>query len=139
VVGNYETAGFPKYTTAGDGYPATTDIDRKLLIGYGANADRYEDWLTNPGPIRDSQQPFNGVAPLDTYPSGPLDRDIAGGFLITGQVEGTTAVHTGSDVPLSAFGPGARLFTGVMDNTDVFFKLGQLVIGGARNDPRDDE
>ncbi len=139
VVGNYETAGFPKYTTAGDGYPATTDIDRKLLIGYGANADRYEDWLTNPRPIRDSQQPFNGAAPLDTYPSGPLNRDIAGGFLITGQVEGATAVHTGSDVPLSAFGPGARLFTGVMDNTDVFFKIGQIVIGGVGNDPREDE
>ncbi len=27
---------------------------------------------------------------------------------------------------------GAPLFTGVFDNTDVFFKLGQLALGGAR-------
>lgn len=134
VVGNYDTAGFPKYTIAADGYPVATDIDRKMLIGYGANADRYEDWLTNAQPIRDSQQPFNGAAPLNTYPLDPLKRDIAGGFLVTGQVEGTTAVHTGSDIPLSAFGPGARMFTGVMDNSDVFFKLGQAALGGTRED-----
>ena len=134
VVGVYETAGFPKYTIAADGYPMATDIDRKMLIGYGANADRYEDWLTNAQPIRDSQQPFNGVAPLNAYPSDPLKRDMAGNFLVTGQVEGTSAVHTGSDIPLSAFGPGAWMFTGVMDNADVFFKLGQAVLGGTRDD-----
>ena len=133
VVGVYETAGFPKYAIAADGYPVATDVDRKMLIGYGANADRYEDWLTNAQPIRDSQQPFNGVTPLNAYPSDPLKRDIAGNFLVTGQVEGTSAVHTGSDIPLSAFGPGAWMFTGVMDNADVFFKLGQAALGGTRD------
>jgi alkaline phosphatase len=44
VVGVYEKAGFPKYVLANDGYPATTDIDYRLLVGYGANSDRYEDW-----------------------------------------------------------------------------------------------
>jgi alkaline phosphatase len=39
-------------------------------------------------------------------------------------------VHTASDIPLSAFGPGAYSFTGVIDNTDVFFKLGQVTIQG---------
>ena len=51
---------------------------------------------------------------------------------MTGQVPGTQAVHTATDVPLSAFGRGAHLFTGVFDNTEVFFKLGQLALGGAR-------
>jgi len=41
-------------------------------------------------------------------------------------------VHTARDIPLSAFGAGASLFTGVFDNTDVFFKIGQAVLGGAR-------
>ncbi|MDX2186457.1 MAG: hypothetical protein SFV32_05965 [Opitutaceae bacterium] len=69
VVGTHESAGFPAYSFAADGYPTTTDIDKRMLIGYAANADRYEDWLTNPKPLRDSQQPFNGVPPLNTYPS----------------------------------------------------------------------
>jgi alkaline phosphatase len=40
VVGTYDSAGFPRYTIAKDGYPETYDIDGKLLVGYGANADR---------------------------------------------------------------------------------------------------
>jgi alkaline phosphatase len=35
-------------------------------------------------------------------------------------------------VPLSAFGRGAMLFTGLYDNTDVFFKLGQVLLGGVK-------
>ncbi|HEY5894659.1 MAG TPA: alkaline phosphatase, partial [Chthoniobacterales bacterium] len=130
VVGNYETAGFPIYEIQKDGYPVTTDIDHKMLIGYAANADRYEDWLTNAKPIRDSQQPFNNVPPLSNYPSGPLVRDVAGNFLITGQVNGSTAVHTANDIPLSAYGAGAAMFHGSIDNTDVFFKAAQAAIAG---------
>ncbi|MCI0538072.1 MAG: alkaline phosphatase [Verrucomicrobiales bacterium] len=130
VVGIYEGAGFPVYQIADDGYPISTDPDYKMIIGYAGNADRYEDWLTNPQPLRDSQQPFNGVPPLSTYPTGPLNRDVAGNYLVTGQVPGNTAVHTASDIPLSAFGAAASQFTGVMDNTDVFFKAIQAALGG---------
>jgi alkaline phosphatase len=130
VVGTYESAGFPRYEIAEDGYPVTTDVDRRMLIGYAANADRYEDWRTNEQPLRDSQQPFNNEAPLNTYPNGPLARDVAGQFLVTGQLGDSVAAHTASDVPVSAFGRGHALFTGVMDNTDVFFKAMQAVIGG---------
>ena len=130
VVGLYQSAKFPRYTIAADGYPVSTDIDFKMLIGYGANADRYETWLANPTPLRDGSQPFVGVAPLNSYPAGPMARNATTGFLVTGQVPGDSAVHTATDVPLSAFGRGAAAFTGVMDNTDVFFKLAQIV--GAR-------
>lgn len=136
VVGAYESAGFPVYTIAADGYPTTTDPDRKMLIGYAGNADRNEDWLTNPLPLRDSQQPFNGVAPLNTYPNSPTARDAAGGFFLAGAMDpansGSSAVHTASDIPLSAYGRGAQLFPGTYDNTDVFFKAMQAVLGGAR-------
>ncbi len=132
VVGTYEAAGFPRYEIAPDGYPVTTDVNNRLLIGYAGNADRYEDWLTNPLPLQDSQQPFTGVPPLSTYPAGPLVRDVAGQFLVTGQVPDAVAVHTASDVPLSAYGRGALLFTGVQDNTDVFFKAMQVLLGGAQ-------
>ncbi|MEZ5275320.1 MAG: alkaline phosphatase [Opitutaceae bacterium] len=127
LVGTYDAAGFPRYTIAADGYPETTDVDYRMLIGYAANADRYEDWITNPQPLRDSQQPLNGSAPLNLYPSGPMNRD---GFLVTGQVGGSTAVHTASDIPLSALGCGAERFHGVMDNTTVFFKAMAAALEG---------
>jgi alkaline phosphatase len=122
VVGTYENAGFPLYAMSPDGYPATMDIDKKFLVGYAANGDRYEDWLTNATP-----NASNGVA--------GTGRDAAGGFFIAGQATGTgsgAAVHTASDIPLSAGGRGASLFTGVMDNTDVFFQVMQAAIGGAK-------
>ena len=136
VVGAYDSAGFPYYPISADGFPTTTDPDFKMLIGYAASVDRHEDWLTNPLPIRDSQQPFNGVPPLNTYPSGPTARDAAGGLFIAGVMDpanaGTSAAHTASDIPVSAFGRGASMFTGVMDNTDVFFKAAQAALGGAK-------
>jgi alkaline phosphatase len=131
VVGTYETAGFPYYKMLADGFPETTDVDRKLLIGYAANSDRNEDWMSNAQPLRDSQQPFNGTTPLNTYPNDPTKRDTVGAYLVTGQVPGSSAVHTASDIPLSALGAGSSLFTGVMDNTDVFFKAMQAVLVGA--------
>lgn len=145
-VGIYDAASFPKYTIEADGYPTTTDVPGKLLIGYGANADRYETWQSSAQPSQDSQQPFVAGAPLNTYTCGANSnpgsqcaivgsgnvRNASTGYLITGQVAGDQAVHTASDIPLSAFGAGASLFTGVFDNTDVFFKIGQAVHGGAR-------
>ena len=59
-------------------------------------------------------------------------RDQAGGYLITGQLTGTVAAHTASDIPLSAFGRGAGLFGGTIDNTDVFFSLVQATVGGVK-------
>ncbi len=126
IVGTYDAAKFPKYTIAEDGYPVTTNINHKMLIGYGANADRYETWLPSAFPTKDTQQPF----PPAQSPENPNVRNANIGFLITGQVTGDQAVHTGTDIPLSAFGQGASLFHGVFDNTEVMFKIGQAAIGG---------
>ena len=133
VVGVYEAAKFPQYTIAADGYPTTTDVDFKMLVGYGGNADRYETWLTNDKPVQDTQQPFVKVSPLNSYPANPSVRNATTGYPVSGQVPGDTAVHTATDIPLSAFGRGASLFSGLMDNTDVFFRSGQAAIGGTKS------
>ncbi|MCX7085038.1 MAG: alkaline phosphatase [Methylococcales bacterium] len=139
VVGNYQAAGFPKYTIAADGFPTVWDPDYKVLIGYGSNADRYENYRTRPYPSNDSQQPGNSVAPLSTYPrnnvgdtsvSSSRPYNQADGFFITGQVPGTQAVHSGGDIPLTAYGRGAGEIGGTIDNTDVFFAVMKAVVGG---------
>ncbi len=136
VVGIYEQAGFPKYKNLNDGYPETTDVDQRLLISYGANADRHENWRTNPKPLKDPQQPLGKEAPLNSYPANAMERDSEDGEKLDGHVHGDSAAHTASDVPLSAYGPGAYDFTGTMDNTDVFFKIAQLMVKGVVKTPR---
>lgn len=50
---------------------------------------------------------------------------INGGDLETGIVEGnfTSGSHTAVMVPVYAYGPKAQLFSGIMENTDIFFKF----------------
>src|SRR6185295_2653666 len=117
VVGTLDLAGFPRYTIEPDGYPTTTDIDFRMLVGYACNADRYEDWITNPLPIQNASHGIATTPPLPGHPQGPLERDTAGNFLIVGQIADAIATHTASDIPLSAMGRNAAIFTGVMDNT----------------------
>jgi alkaline phosphatase len=108
-----------------------------IVIGYAGNADRFETYSTYPTPTQDSQQPLINLSPLNGYPLTPAARNITNGVFITGQVPGASggyqAVHTASDIPVSAFGRGASKFTGVMENTDVFFKAMQAALGGATN------
>ena len=131
VVGTLESAGFPQYTIAGDGYPVSTDVDFRMLIGYACNADRYEDWLTNPFPVQHSSHGIVTTPPLPGYPQVITDRDQAGGLFFVGQIPDAVATHTASDIALSALGRNAAVFSGVMDNTDVFFKIMQVALGDA--------
>jgi alkaline phosphatase len=50
---------------------------------------------------------------------------ISGGEMATGTLKGgfTTGGHTGVMVPVFAFGPGSEKFGGIIDNTDIFFKM----------------
>jgi alkaline phosphatase len=54
---------------------------------------------------------------------------INAGGVDSGYVEGafTTDYHTASMVPIFAYGPGASSFSGIMDNTEIFFKMKHLM------------
>ena len=136
TVGTYDLAGFPQYSILADGYPDTFDIDNKILVGYGANGDRYETWLTRPLPVIDSLLSTNiqGELASKGYAGQPYQTsDSQSGFFIRGQAVGQAqAVHTASDIPISAASPGTtayQLFVGVQENTDVFFKLVRIAFG----------
>jgi alkaline phosphatase len=137
AVATYDAAGFPHYKILADGYPATMDVDGKILVGYGASADRYESWLSKPLPVIDSLLPsvlkteMAGEGYSGTV-QGRAEKDF--GYYLRGQVPGDQAVHTAADIPVSAYSSGSdlwRSFTGVQTNTDIFFKLLSGALGGA--------
>ena len=138
AVGTYDAAGFPRYQILADGYPRTMDVDGKILVGFGANSDRYEGWLSKPLPVIDSLLPgsFRTELAAAGYAGIPARRaESQFGFFVRGQLDGAgQAVHTASDIPISAYstGNGAwKLFTGVQTNTDVYFKLMRATLAGA--------
>ena len=141
-----ELAFFTDYQADEQGYPIDPDPPRKLLLGWAAGPDRYENWLSNPlqldaavlredvsvaNPERDGPgQPIpgflasgvieNGGTPCPSADNCPAD---------TGPEPHIISGHTASDVPLSAEGPGAWQFTGVYENTDVFLKMLRAAAG----------
>jgi len=140
AVGTYDLAGFPSYRILADGYPATMDIDNKVLVGFGANSDRYESWLSKPTPVIDSLLPSafkgsGGILGQKGYATIPELRNIdKDGFFIRGQLNGEgQAVHTAADIPVSAYSTGNKAwlrFIGSQRNTDVFFQLMKAALSG---------
>jgi len=85
-----------------------------------------------PGSFAPTPVPSNPAASTySTYFGSPVYRmDAATGYPVnTGagirrlSVGFRTGDHTASSVPVTAEGPGAFLFTGYMDQTDIFFKM----------------
>lgn len=127
-----ETLNFTNYVDANDdGYPDDPDADRKLIVNFGANSDRYEDWMANAKPKSPGAKVDNVAV------ANPNDPDRATGMMIGGVVENgrqsgegqTAAVHTLSDIPISAYGPGASQFARVSDNTEAFFYIVNALTG----------
>jgi alkaline phosphatase len=136
AVGTYDAAAFPRYDILADGYPASYDVDGKILFGFGANGDRYETWLTRPLTVVDSllSSDIKGELAGKGYSATPLGRaSDQAGYFVRGQAPGDQAVHTAADIPISAYSTGNRawrLFTGVQTNIDVFFKLARAALSG---------
>lgn len=66
------------------------------------------------------------VVTADHQTGGPT---VLGGDYHTGtvQVNFSTRDHSGTMVPVYAFGPGSENFTGFMDNTEIFWKIKRLL------------
>lgn len=133
AVGLYAEAGFPHYDIAPDGYPETADPDYKLVIGFGANGDRFETWIDDSTSRSASAESSVDECDSSSHPrtAAPRGDETRNGYYIRGQIPSTQAAHTATDVPVCAFGgKAAALFGGVQDNTDVFFKLMRALLGG---------
>ena len=149
---------FPNYQVDDRGFPIDPDPTRKLLTGWSAAPDRYENWLSNrrmhEAAVRSRDTKGIAVANVARDGAGAssdnrsVDGEVIPGFLVEGTIENgltpcpeavcegdtasvgqTSAAHTASDVPLSATGPGAWQFTGVYENTDVLIKMLRAATG----------
>lgn len=143
---------FPNYQVDERGYPLDPDPSRKILLGWAAAPDHHENWLSNrlqlEAAVAQGKPAVSVANPArdgagDTSDNRTIDGVAIPGFLVGGTIENgetscpapagcpadtaslghTIAGHTGSDVPLSASGPGAWQFTGVYENSDVFLKI----------------
>jgi alkaline phosphatase len=117
-IGVYEDAGFPNYPAAGpDGYPATVDVSKRLVMTYGNTPDYYETFKPRlDGPLVPAVRDKDGNAipnPASNLPGAVLRT----GNLPRSADQGT---HTADDGVLTAMGPGADKFHGFIDNTVVF-------------------
>ncbi|MDR1943953.1 MAG: alkaline phosphatase [Synergistaceae bacterium] len=118
AVRTYANSIFPTFTDANrDGYPENPAPDVTLAIGYANHPDYYENFKFHEKPV--SPAVMSGDTAIGNAARAP------GGIFYPGNipVNESQEVHTADDVPLSAAGPGAEYFKGVMDNTEVFFGM----------------
>jgi len=143
---------FPNYEVDERGYPVDPDPSRKILLGWAAGQDHYENWMSNrlqrEAAVAEGKPAVSVANPARDGAGDTSDNKTARGvaipgFLVKGTIENgetpcpspagcpgdtaslghTISGHTASDVPLSASGPGAWQFTGVYENSDVFLKM----------------
>jgi alkaline phosphatase len=150
----------PNYEVDERGYPVDPDPSRKLLIGWASAPDHHENWISNRLQHEAAVKNAEGASVANPGRDGAApssdNRTVGGqaipGFFVGGVVENgatpcpaadgcpadtaadalTEAGHTGTDIPLSATGPGAWQFTGVYENTDVFLKILRSTTGAYR-------
>jgi alkaline phosphatase len=138
MVSSNDAAGFPRYTMLPDGFPESLDVDGKMLVGFGAGGDRFETWLGKPLPVVDTLLPdaIRGELQVAGYGAEPYLRSSdRQGFFVRGQAVGRNqAVHTATDIALSAFSsssPAWQDFVGTLSNTDVFFRMARAALSGS--------
>ena len=117
-VRTYAAAGFPTFVDKnGDGFPENPAPDVTLAVQYASHPDYYDDF-------KFCEKPVSPTIMSGDIAVANINR-AANGIFYPGNipVNESQEVHSADDVPLSAGGPGANYFKGVMDNTEVFFGI----------------
>lgn len=114
----YADAGFPTFEDRdGNGFPDNPAPDVTLSVGWANHPDYRDDFKFNP-------MPLEPAVVLDGKAVPNPERD-ADGVLLTGNlpIRNNNEVHTADDVPVTASGPGAGHFNGILDNTELFYGM----------------
>ncbi|KXN68392.1 alkaline phosphatase-like protein [Conidiobolus coronatus NRRL 28638] len=127
AIGAYELAGFSDYEDKnGDGFPDKWDVRTVFAAGTNNNPDLNENFQVN----------ATGRHATDVDPHAPHKYDT----YIPAKGEGSNGlpkqgVHSMTQLPVFAYGPGSHLFGRVMDNTEIFFNFAHaLGLGGSEKD-----
>ncbi len=128
----YADAGWPTFADAdGDGFPDNPNPDVTLAVQFANHPDYYEnekflDVPTSPAIMADGKAIAN------------TKRAPQGGDLKVGNIPASdpSEVHSADDVPLTAEGPGADYFKGIMDNTEVFHGIVRALGLDGRNEKK---
>lgn len=124
AVGVYDKAGFPTYGDRRDenGFPLP-ETSRTYAVGFAATPDYCETYLGRKVFLDPTVSNGKTGAEAAYVPNPKICEEGAVarvGNLDPGSSQG---VHTADPLPLFAFGPGAYHFSGLMDQTDVFFAI----------------
>jgi alkaline phosphatase len=118
AVRTYANSIFPTFVDAdGDGFPENPAPDVTLALQYANHPDYRENFKFHTTPTAPAIMSGDiAVANVKRAPEG---------IFYPGTIPGAESqeVHAADDVPLTAAGPGADYFKGVMDNTEVFFGI----------------
>jgi len=121
----YQEAKFPTYGDKVDanGLPLP-ETARGIAVGFAATPDYCETYRG-----REVYKDPNISDGKGGYVANPEVCKEPGAFLRTGNLDPGSAqgVHTADPMPLFAFGAGARLFNGLMDQTEIFFRMAQAL------------
>ncbi|WP_378953008.1 alkaline phosphatase [Pelosinus sp. sgz500959] len=112
----YGDAGWPTFADVdGDGFPDDPNPSVTLAVQFANHPDYYENYKFQEVPTSPAIM-ANGKAIANPK------RSLEGGELKVGNIptSDSSEVHSADDVPLTAEGPGADYFKGIMDNTEVF-------------------
>ncbi|KAF2664968.1 alkaline phosphatase [Microthyrium microscopicum] len=131
AVGVYQNAGLSQYVMTGNltyandsHFPSNWDPRYTLQQGVVTFPDRIEDYMVNKNGPRTPA--VNTSAALDNYVANP--KEHTHGILINGTLPLNEAqgVHSLTDVPVYAMGPGQELFGGTYNNIDIFYKIAEV-------------
>lgn len=115
----YADAGWPTFADAdGDGFPDDPNPSVTLAVQFANHPDFYENYRFQDVPLSPAVM-ANGKA-IANPKRAPLGGELKAGNI---PFSDPSEVHSADDVPLTADGPGADYFKGIMDNTEVFYGI----------------